>query len=300
MSDLYCFIVNKISGNGKALKIWNYIVKHLQEKHIEYQVRFTEAPNHATALVKELIKKEKPSVITAVGGDGTIHEVINGLLDANIPLGVIPAGSGNDFCRGLGIPLNYKKALKHLLKGECTTVDIGCLNSTFFSTVVGVGFDAEVAKVTNDSNYKKLLNCVRLGNLSYYASVLRVLFHYKPADIFLKIDSKHYQIQNVWLVAIANTPFYAGGLLICPNAKYQDGLFNICLVHGVSKWKFLKLFLYVFKGKHTAFSNVVNIYEGKEVEIYSVASLSAHGDGEIIGQTPARLKIEHNVLSVIR
>lgn len=296
---MYCFIVNKTSANGRAFKVWKYTEKILQQKKMNYMVRFTQGPKHATLLVKEMIHQNKASVIVAVGGDGTVHEVINGLADSNIPLGVIPAGSGNDFCRGIGIPLQYKKALQLLLTGQRTAIDIGRFHSKYVSTVVGIGFDAEVAKVTNASVYKKWLNFIQLGSLSYIVSVLKVLLYYKPADVSLKIDSRRYLIQKVWLVAIANTPFYGGGLKICPSARYEDGLFTICLVHGLSKWQFLGIFLFVFKGKHTSFSRKVKVYEGKEIEIQSFKPLAAHGDGEIIGQTPARMKIESSSLSVI-
>lgn len=299
MRNLYCFIVNKASANGRSYKIWKQVELILQQKKIPYIVRFTQRPKHATLLVQEAILHQNPSVIVAVGGDGTVHEVINGLADSNIPLGVIPAGSGNDFCRGLGIPLQYKKALQLLFNGERTEVDVGRFHTKYVSTVVGVGFDAEVARATNSSSYKKWLNVIRLGSLSYIVSMLKVLFYYKPADISLKIDSVHYNLQNVWLIAIANTPYYGGGLMICPKAHFRDGLFSICLVHGLSRWQFLGIFLFVFNGKHTSFSSVVKVYEGKEIEIHSFEPLMVHGDGEILGQIPARLTIQSNSLSVI-
>ncbi|MGM0878824.1 MAG: diacylglycerol/lipid kinase family protein [Bacillota bacterium] len=295
---MYCFIVNKVSGNGRALKIWYQIEKKLQEKNVYYCVHFTQKPKHATLLVQELISKEKVTVIVAVGGDGTIHEVINGLVGTNTPLGVIPAGSGNDFSRGLGIPLKHDKALERILSGKPKIIDIGFVNSTYFCTVAGIGFDGEVAHVTNASIYKKLLNLIRMGHISYIISAIKVLFQYKPMDISIMIDKKLYKFQKVWLIAVANLPFYGGGLVICPKAESNDGLFDICIVQGMSKWEFLRIFPLVFKGNHTS-SPSIKIIKGKELEIYSPTPLMIHGDGEVIGQTPARISIEPCALYVI-
>lgn len=298
MRCLYCFIVNKVSGNGKALKVWYQIEKKLQEKNVYYCVHFTQKPKHATLLVQELINKEKVTVIVVVGGDGTIHEVINGLVGTNTPLGIIPAGSGNDFSRGLGIPLKHDKALERILSGKPKIIDIGYVNSTYFGTVSGIGFDGEVAQTTNISIYKKLLNFVRMGQISYIISAINVLFRYKPMDISLMIDQKLYEIPKVWLIAVANLPFYGGGLAICPKAESNDGLFDICIVQGMSKWEFIRVFPLVFKGNHTS-SPSIQIIKGKELEIYSSTPMLVHGDGEMIGQTPARIRIEPSALYVI-
>ncbi|MED1421034.1 diacylglycerol kinase family protein [Bacillus smithii] len=295
---MYGFIVNKVSGNGRALKIWPQIEKMLQEKNVRYCVRFTEKSKHATSLVQELISKEKVTVIVAVGGDGTIHEAVNGLIGTNIPLGIIPAGSGNDFSRGLGIPFEHDQALERILKEKPKIIDVGYVNSTSFCTVAGIGFDGEVAQTTNVSIYKKLLNFVRMGQISYIISAVRVFFRYKPANISLIIDKKLYNFSNVWLIAVAILPFYGGGLVICPKAKSNDGLLDICIVQGMSRWNFLRTFPLVFKGTHIS-SPSIKILKGKELEIYSSTPLIVHGDGEMMGQTPIRIRIEPSALYVI-
>jgi diacylglycerol kinase (ATP) len=294
---LNCFIVNKISGNGRALRVWNQIEKRLQEKNVNYCVRFTQKPKHATSIVQELISKEKVNVIVAVGGDGTIHEVINGLIGNNIPLGIIPAGSGNDFSRGLGISLNPDKALDRILNDEPQMIDIGLIDSTYFGTVTGIGFDGKVAHVVNNSIQKKIFNIVRMGHLSYIISAIKVLFQYSPTDLSIVIDNKLYNFQKVWLIAVANLPFYGGGMIICPKAKSNDGLFDICIVQGMTKFEFLRIFPLVFKGMHIS-SPSVKIMKGKEIDIYSPTPLMIHGDGEMMGQTPVRIRIEPCALHV--
>lgn len=295
---MYGFIVNKTSGNGKALRAWQKIEKIIQEKKVSFCVRFTQKPKHATSLVQELIQKEKVTVIIAVGGDGTIHEVVNGLAGTTTPLGIIPAGSGNDFSRGLGIPLKCDEALERILKGKPKIMDVGYVNYRYFCTVAGIGFDGEVAQTTNGSFHKKFFNFFRIGHISYVISAIMVLFRYKPQEISCMVDNKLYKLSNVWLIAVANLPYYGGGLVICPKAESNDGLFEICIVQGMTKWEFIRIIPRVFKGKHIS-SPSITIIKGKELEIYAPAPLLVHGDGEVIGKTPARIKIDPAALYVI-
>lgn len=290
--------MNKVSGNGRALKVWHLLEKILLKKNINYCVRFTEEPKQATAFVHELLGNEQTKVIIAVGGDGTVHEVINGLVGSTIPLGVIPAGSGNDFCRQLRIPLRSDKALERILRHEPKRIDLGRIDDKYFATVVGVGFDGQVALTTNRSKYKKILNIARMGGISYIIGVIKVLHAYKPMTVHLKIDHTELKLTKVWLIAIANSPFYAGGMAICPDAQNNDGLLDICIVQELTKRELLYLFPSVFKGRHINHPSVT-IYRGKEIEIFSESPLLVHGDGEMIGQTPVNLTIEPNYLYVI-
>jgi diacylglycerol kinase family enzyme len=125
-----------------------------------------------------------------------------------------------------------------------------------------------------------------------------VLFQYTPIDISVVIDKELYKFQKMWLIAVANLPFYSGGLVICPKADSNDGLFDICIVQGMSKLEFLRIFPLVFKGNHTS-SPSIKIIKGKELEINSQIPLMIHGDGEVIGRTPARIRIEPCALYVI-
>nr|WP_156288595.1 diacylglycerol kinase family protein [Oceanobacillus salinisoli] len=295
---MYYFIVNKNSGSGRALKIWYRVAKLLQERHIAYDVCITNGPQHATESVKNIIKKNNAKAIIAIGGDGTVHKIINELVGSKVPFGIIPAGSGNDFCRGMGIPLKYDQALERILKGEQKFIDVGNINDKFFATIVGIGFDGRVAQVTNQSQNKKLLNLAGMGSVSYIINVLKVLFYYKPTNVELKIDQKYAKHQNVWLIAIANSPFYAGGMMICPNAKNDDQFFDICMVKEISRWQLLRIFPSVFKGKHVNHP-AVTILRAKEVEIVSNSPMIAHGDGEMIGETPLKIIISPSTLCVL-
>ncbi|MEJ9212125.1 diacylglycerol kinase family protein [Bacillus smithii] len=294
---MYYFIVNKLSGNGKGRKVWRKIEKLLQEKRIHYQVRFTERPKHAVEIVKE-ISSETGMTVVAVGGDGTVHDVANGLIDSNIPLGIIPAGSGNDLARALQIPMNYQKALERILIGKQRKMDVGRIGNECCITITGIGFDGKVAEANNSSKYKKWLNTFRLGNLSYGLSFLHVLFQYRPVNVQLKVDEKNFSFFNVWFIAIANTQSYGGGIKICPEACYDDGLFDICIVHDLSKWELLRTFPKAFVGKHVLHPGVTMI-RGKQVDVASDWPVIVQGDGELLAKTPVQVTIERGALRII-
>lgn len=294
---IYYFVVNKISGNGKGLKVWKKVEKLLQEKQVNYQVRFTERPKHAVEIVKEFSSKACNAVV-AVGGDGTIHDVANGLIHSNIPLGIIPAGSGNDLARALDIPMDYKRALERILRGKKRKMDVGKIGEEYCMTVTGIGFDGKVAEINNTAKYKDLLNLVRLGDLSYGLSVLHALFQYRPVRIQLKIDGEVQSFSNVWFIAIANTPNYGGGIKICPDACYDDGLFDICIVHSITKWELLRTFPKAYKGKHVSHPSVTMI-KGKQVEIIAEPPIIVQSDGEILTKTPVNVTIQKEALLIM-
>ncbi|QQK76082.1 diacylglycerol kinase family lipid kinase [Salicibibacter cibarius] len=292
---MYHFIVNKVSGNGRGLAIWKDVEKILAHKQLNYRVFFTSYPLHATEISKEI----KNGVIIVIGGDGTIHEVINGLKTSkNIPMGIIAAGSGNDFARALNIPMNTVEAFESILAGTERTVDIGRIGDKSCATVIGIGFDGKVAQTVNASKTKKWMRFLRLGRMSYIISVFKVLFNYKPANISIKIDDQTEEMTDVWLVAVANFPYYAGGMAICPNANGNDGYFELCVVHGMSKLQFIRTFPGVFKGKHISHPSI-KMLTGKQIEISSSSAMIVHGDGEIIGQTPIKINIEEKALRVM-
>jgi diacylglycerol kinase (ATP) len=292
------FIVNRVAGYGRGHRVWKQIEHLLLERQINYQVAFTERPGHATHIAKELAKQNNASVVIVIGGDGTLHEAANGLAGSDIPLGSIPAGSGNDFARGLQIPIQSEQALEKVLTGQKRKIDIARINDEVFINVAGVGFDGQVAKVTNQAKYKKWLNRLGLGNLCYLFSFFKVLFRYQPTEVQLVIDERELIFSDVWLVAIANIPFYGGGMMICPHAQSDDGLLDVCIVHGISRWKLVTLLPRVFHGTHI-YDPAVTTLTGRRLKIVSAKPLTAHGDGEILGQTPLDLSIKQEGLTIV-
>jgi diacylglycerol kinase (ATP) len=281
------------------MKVWKRIQPLLREKGIHYHVEFPGNPVHAAYLLRKHVKEtDQVKVVAVVGGDGTVQSVVGELAGSSIPLGVIPAGSGNDFARALGIPLNPRKALDYLLTGAIKKIDIAQTGSNTYITVVGIGIDGKIAQTVNHSRYKKWFNTFRLGRLAYVLSLLQVLFRYRPLTVNIKVDEMEMIFSDVWLIAVANIPNYGGGMNICPEASYTDGVFDICIVHGISRFEVIRIFPQVFAGKHI-FRPGISMLQGQEVKIFSSSPMLAHGDGEVIGETPIEISIRKEAIHVI-
>ena len=296
---MYFFVVNSMAGNGKGRKVWNRIEPLLQYRQIRYRVEFSENASHAANIVRRLAAQEsEQTVLVVVGGDGTLQSVIPELIGGAMPVGMIPAGSGNDFARALGIPLRPVKALEYLLDGELHAIDIAQTGNKCCVTVIGIGIDGKVAQTVNESGYKKWFNVLRLGRLIYVVSLLQVLSQYRTHSVKLIVDGKEQTFSGVWLIAVANFPNYGGGMRICPGASCSDGVFDICVVHGISRLEFLRIFPQVFAGKHIVHSGV-SMLRGKEVKVVSSSPMVAHGDGEVIGHTPMEITMLKDAVRVI-
>jgi YegS/Rv2252/BmrU family lipid kinase len=298
------FIINPNAKNGQCLKIWNKVEKELQNEKLPFLAFFTEHPGHAQILAAKIASKNSDEkLIVAVGGDGTLHEVTNGVAGhTNVTLGFIPGGSGNDFSRGFQIPsdpINALKVITRLWKNDGVRIDIGKITmgeEHFFINNMGAGFDATISYEVNHSKMKAIFNKLKMGRLIYF--LLKKLFTYKTATIRLSIDGKMHIFEKTWFVTVSNQPYYGGGMQIAPTAIPDDGLFDITVVHQLSKLKLLLVFLSVFWGKHVRFKEV-KMYTGNEISIESDSSLFVHADGEHIGTTPLDIHLIAGAVKVL-
>ncbi|WP_433751296.1 diacylglycerol/lipid kinase family protein [Falsibacillus pallidus] len=292
------FIVNPQAKNGYSLKIWNELKRELQST--PHSIHFTESPKHATELVYEIARMtEGRAVITAVGGDGTVNEVINGAVGyEGMKVAYIPAGSGNDFARGYSLPNNPRASLKRILASleeEGMELDAGSFHTSeypkgHFVNSIGAGFDAQITVKANQSNLKKWLNKLSLGKLIYAFYLIKELLTYKPGPAVINIDGEEFHFPRMWFITVSNHPYYGGGMKISPAAKPDDGLFNITVLNGLPKWKLLTVFISVFWGGHIRFKEV-KTFEGKNITIKSKSAIPVHADGEYIGKTPVHIEI---------
>lgn len=293
-------IINPVSGNGTGLKVWRQIEPTLRRQGTPFHVRLTSGEGDDEKLSKELIQKEGVKKIIAVGGDGTVRGVINGIYDSkqDCRFGLVPAGSGNDFARGHGIPMKPLQALERILseKGE-KRIDLILLNGKVAANSIGAGFDAQVAKVTDQAVYKAWLNQYKLGALAYIISVIRVVCTYQPRDIVLNVDGLEDRLEAVWLVVAANIPNYGGGMLICPDAIPDDGIADICVVSGMSRLGLLAAFPKIFTGAHRHHPGV-RFYRGKHVTIQAAGQLPVHADGESVAPTPISAQVIEKCLTI--
>ncbi|NMA04367.1 MAG: diacylglycerol kinase family lipid kinase [Clostridiales bacterium] len=286
----YLFIVNPIAGKGRARKTIPIIKKIMEDNNCSYKIKITEKAGDGQLFAREA-KTGGYSTVVSVGGDGTLHEVINGMVGGRQRLGIVPAGTGNDFARSLDIPLSIEDATENLLRGKTALIDLGKLNSEHFINFCSVGLDALIAEEAN--KIKKYFS----STYSYIIGVIKALSKFKSIKIELTIDNKKYN-EEIMLVAVCNGAYYGGGMNIAPQAKVFDGQFDICVVRKMPKLKLLFLFPTIFKGKHIKY-NEVKIYRGKSVQVFSGEEMHVNADGDIVDSRPVNFEILHNKIEVI-
>ncbi|MCX8002672.1 MAG: diacylglycerol kinase family lipid kinase [Anoxybacillus mongoliensis] len=297
------FIVNPSAKNGKCKKIWFKIERRLRRHRIDYHVAFTQEQGDGTKLAQQFAEqKHEPFILIAVGGDGTIHEVMNGVAKYDhVAVGYIPAGTGNDFARGIKFPITWRKALNQMLLSvegiHVDSYDIGAFKSTkqgVFVNSVGCGFDAHISRKANASKWKQILNRLYLGKFVYVFYLLKEMFLYKPTVIQLTVDQKQYTFSKAWLVTVANHPYYGGGMKIAPFAQSNDQRFDVVVVDDVSRLKLLSLFATVFWGGHIRMKEV-HTFQGKHIHICSDVPLPLHADGEQIGEGDITISVNKQI-----
>lgn len=291
-------IVNERAGNGKSKKIWQQFKQQLKTP---FQEHITEFPGHGTELAKKIVQHcNKKALILVVGGDGTIHEVINGVIQSeHVAVGFVPAGSGNDFSRGFN-SFNTAEEIDQYMQstGETQEMDCGMITvdeSKVFVNNAGIGFDAHVAITANRSKVKKRLNKIGLGKLSYVYFVIFTLFTFKCFQLEVEHNGVLKKYKRVWFAAISNHPYFGGGMKISPKSKPNDGRLELTVVHNLAKWKLLLLFVTVFFGKHTGLKEVDQM--GADQFTLRVSKISfCHTDGELIEFTDVTKPILFSVM----
>ncbi|CAM3751676.1 diacylglycerol kinase family protein [Cohnella lubricantis] len=297
---MYLFVVNEKAGNGRGRKVWRSVEAELQSRRVAYRA-ITEADEEkACAQAAELLRRGEVKAVAAIGGDGTLHSLLPLLAGSGVPLGIIPAGSGNDTARAFRIPKRTQDALAVLLNGQARPSDIlsaslGSGERRLTLTALAVGFDAAIVRDVNGSRYKRWCNRLGVGSLAYIIGLLRVLTRYQPRQVTVRVDGQQHIFDNVWLSAISNTSSYGGGLRINPGAEPADGLLHVCVVHDCTPWKLLRLFPTILNGSHVR-TRVVTVLRGASVEIVSDRPIEAFGDGEPAGETPITAKCVPNQL----
>ncbi len=277
----YYVIVNPAAGKGKSRKVWPHIEKTLRHLNISFNYEFTRGFDHARKLALQA-SDEKYSHIVVVGGDGTLFEVINGMNHDKVTLGMIPVGTGNDFARTAGIPLDWAEACRVLTEGKEMAVDLGRINERYFINLSGTGLDSMTAWEAN--RYKKYL-----GKLSYVMGLLKQLLFFKPFQIELLGRDVCYSAP-IWLVSVANGRYYGNGMMVAPQAVLDDGLLDIVIVEDLPRLEFLRVFPRVYKGNHLAHPKV-RVFREKELEIKAEKPLPVHCDGEILHLTSLKYSI---------
>ncbi|WP_455662527.1 diacylglycerol/lipid kinase family protein [Pradoshia sp.] len=284
----YYFIINPAAKNAGSLKIWKKTKEVLDREGISYSFALTEYKGHGIELAREFLQKQGDALLVAIGGDGTIHEVANGA--AGFPgakIAYIPAGSGNDFARGEGISSKPMKALGGLLHSDGERpMDLGFYQTSssegYFLNSLGIGLDAAITRAVDQSRIKYYFNKLGVGKIIYLAYFLWKVMTYKPAEMEVQIDGDYYSFTNAWLVNVSNHPYFGGGIKISPNAKPDDGIFHILVIHTIPRFKLLLMFSTILWGGHLKIKGVES-YLGRTIRITSSNLAPIQVDGENVG-----------------
>lgn len=275
------FIVNEHAGNGLGKKVWGKWKKAIDFPHTVF---ITERKGHATEIAKNCAESMNDLLIVGVGGDGTIHEIIVGVLSfEHVRIGIIAAGSGNDFSRTFSVFYTPKDIQEFVFRKLPTKMDIGMVqtsDTTYqFVNNAGFGFDAKVAYLANYSAWKSRLNLLRLGKLAYIIYLIKELFTFKKFSFTLHNKDEVIRFDDVWFFVVCNQPYFGGGMKISPTSIPNDQLLEMTVVNKLSRWKLLFIFGTVFFGKHTKFNEVTQ-FQASDFNMVIHDEVFGHVDGE--------------------
>jgi len=271
-------ILNPMADMGNAWRAARDL-RSITEQHGGIDWSGTVYPGHAIDLAKHA---EDYDMVIAMGGDGTVHEVMNGLMqipeDRRPILGVVPVGSGNDFGHGIGASTSPAEALNRAINGESSTVDLGLMTDghgrrEYFDNTLGIGFGA---MVTIRSHQLPLLR----GFLMYLTSVIQtIILDHNPISMQIEMDGKKMEESIIYLI-LCNGRREGGGFLIAPDAKIDDGLLDYAMITNVSRLKMFRILPEVMKGTHGRFKEVT-LGKCKKFTLTADRPLYIHADGEI-------------------
>lgn len=262
------------------------IVKTISDTFFKYNAEadfaLTEAAGDAKKIAKEAAGQNYDAVL-AVGGDGTINEVINGIAGTDVTLGVVPLGTANVFAIQMGLPGDIKEACELLFEGKTVDIDLGRINKHYFACMAGIGFDAHVIKAA-DCRMKKVF-----GALSYIFAAMMAYFSYRFTEIKIKIDGQKIK-KNGHLVLVFNGKYYGGQMVLAPKADLVDGYLDVCIFKRKNIFSFISYAYGIFKGNLHKYTTV-EYCRCKKISIKGKTRHPLHADAEYIGETPAKIKI---------
>ncbi len=269
----HLFIINPKSCRGKALKYAEKIKEHFEGTKDIYFIEFTKAPGDASRIAREYVSSDDFRVYS-VGGDGTLNEVLNGIVNSSSSLAVIPAGSGNDFFNNIESKID-KTILSRTINGTDKLIDIGTVNGRYFLSVASVGLDAQI--VINSNKFRK--TPLFHGMASYIAGIFYTVFTYRSFKSKVTIGDLQFDKQTE-MMAVANAKYYGGGMMVAPKADFNDGIFEVYHVDKINPLKVVFLFPKIIKGTHESIKQV-SYYRANRVSISSDKEFSLNIDGEV-------------------
>ncbi|WP_246498123.1 diacylglycerol kinase [Natronoglycomyces albus] len=281
-------LINPTSGRGRGERIGSRVATHLTIAGFTVQTMIGTDAGHSGELAEAAVKGGTDALVL-VGGDGMVHLGLQAVAGRNTPLGIIPAGGGNDIARALGLPLrNPLRAADYVGAGRIRKIDLGKASGRWFGGVVAAGFDARVNERANRMRWPQ-------GRLRYNLAMLAELGVFTAVPYELELDGQKWSTQAM-LVAIGNMPYYGGGMKVVPSARPDDGLFDVMVVKPLSRAKLLTVFPRVYAGTHVRLP-FVEVRQARSVRV-NAPDICAYVDGERLGPLPQTFTAVPEALSV--
>ncbi len=295
-------IVNPVAGANSTRQKWPGISRLLRHIGLSFDYQYTEGIGHAIELARAAAT-DGYRYLVAVGGDGTVNEIANGILYSsdsdNTILGIISTGTGSDFMRSAGIPRDYTSACSVLTGTRRLLIDVGVVEyknkgqslQRFFVNAAGAGFDAAIVAATE--RIPKYFG----GTIPYLTGLLGSLLSYRNKPVVLSMGS-NVETTRICSVAVANGGYYGGGMHIAPQAELDDNLLDVVIIGDVGKFELLKALPMVYKGTHITHPKV-RVERVTRIAIESSEQILVHADGELLGEGPASFWIMPAALNIV-
>ncbi|MBM3276620.1 MAG: diacylglycerol kinase family lipid kinase [Candidatus Handelsmanbacteria bacterium] len=283
----WVLIANPAAGGGRGRRLAERAARELGPA---VDLRLTQAPGHAQELARQALK-EGCQRLVVLGGDGTLHEVLPALAHTQVPLGLLPCGTGNDLARALGVPRNLDQALGLLRRGRPSSIDLARAGEALFCTVAAFGFDAQISEAMRQGQIPFS------GTAGYLYATLGHLSRFTPLQVRLEGEFGGFEGQ-VLLVATANTRSYGGGMKIAPAANPRDGKLEVCIVRELPRRQVLALLPRLFWGDHVH-HQAVRIERTAWLRLHSAQPQLLHADGEPLAHTPLTIEALPRALQVV-
>ena len=299
-------IVNPAAGGYSVRREWPRISKQLRRLGLSFDYEYSQGVGHAIEIAKAAVDAGYRYLV-AVGGDGTINEVANGILcstgSANTILGIVGAGTACSFTRSIGIPQDYVSACSLLVGQGRRLVDIGVAEcrsegqslQRFFVNEADVGFGAEIVEASKNRPryFGRSINYA-----PFVAAGVRRLLSYQNKHLTLRVENDAEAMCLCTMVVIANGSYFGGGMCIAPQAKFDDGLLDMVVIGDVEKYELVKIWLMSYEGTHITHNNVT-VKRATNVTIQSSERVLVETDGELIGECPVSFRIIPSALTIV-
>jgi YegS/Rv2252/BmrU family lipid kinase len=304
-------ICNPISGSGRGQSRLAVVRRALDSAGVNYAFDLTKGRGDAVRLTRSAVHAGCCAVV-AIGGDGTLFEVVNGIMDpaeldvsttgeSRVAVGLIQAGRGSDFGRSVGVPSDVQAACARLINGRTQLIDLGYVTylgfdgserSRYFANAAGLGFDAEVTARANAGSR------IMGGTIPYLSSLLRTLSSYRNKQIAVSIDGAEPWRARANSIVVANGQYFGGGMKIAPDAYLSDGILDVTLLGDLGKIELVQNVPRVYDGSHVTHPKV-RTFTARTVEVLSTERVLLQADGEVLGTAPAKFQVAPHALRVI-